>query len=50
MVSDPVTPSVEQCCIIKFLIKEKAKPSEIGRGLNGQYVEEILSLANIFDF
>jgi hypothetical protein len=27
MVSDPVTPSLEQHCIIKFIQKEKVKPA-----------------------
>jgi hypothetical protein len=50
MASDPVTPSVDQCHIIKFLMKEKVKPSKIRRGLNEQYEEETLSHANIYDF
>lgn len=29
MASDLVTPSVEQCCIIKFLVKEIVKLAEI---------------------
>jgi hypothetical protein len=36
MVSDLVTPGVEQCCIIKFLAKENMKPAEILQMLNAQ--------------
>jgi ABC-type Fe3+-citrate transport system substrate-binding protein len=48
--SDLVIPSVEQHCIIKFLLKEKVKPAEILPRLNAQYGEEILSCASIYDW
>jgi hypothetical protein len=47
MASDLVIPSVEQCCIIKFLMKEKVKPAEILCKLNAQYGEETLSHAKV---
>jgi hypothetical protein len=48
--SDLVTPSVEQCCIIKFLLKEKVKPAEILCNLNAEYEEETLSCASVYDW
>jgi hypothetical protein len=42
MTSDFVTPSVEQRCIISFLVK--VKPEEIIRRLNAQYGEGNLSV------
>jgi hypothetical protein len=47
MASNPVTRSVEQRCINKFLIKEEVKPAEILRRLSSQYGEEILSRASV---
>jgi hypothetical protein len=41
--SNLVTPRVEQCCIIKFLMKEKVKPAEILHRFNAQYGEGTLS-------
>jgi hypothetical protein len=46
MVSDPVTPSVEQCYIIIFLLKETVKQAEILPKLNAQYGEEAISCAS----
>jgi hypothetical protein len=40
MVPDLLTPSVEQHCIIKFLVKGKMKPAEILHRLNAQYGKE----------
>jgi hypothetical protein len=34
MASDLIASSVEQCCIIQFLMKEKVKPAEIPCRLN----------------
>jgi hypothetical protein len=45
MESDIVTPSVEQCCVIKLLVKKEVKPVEILCRLNAQCEEEILSYA-----
>jgi hypothetical protein len=45
-----VTLSVEQCCIIRFLVKEKVKLAEIIRGLSAQYGEETLSRASVYDW
>jgi hypothetical protein len=42
-----VNPSVEQRCIITFLVKKKLKPAEIIRRLNAQYVEETESCAGV---
>jgi hypothetical protein len=42
MASDFSTPSVEQRCIIKFLLKEEVKPAEILHRLNAQYGEQTL--------
>jgi hypothetical protein len=42
MVSDLVSPSVGQCCIIKFLVKVKVKQIEILHRLNAQHGEETL--------
>jgi hypothetical protein len=50
MASDLITPCVEQCCIIKFLVKEKVKPAEILHRLNAQYGEETLSHASVCDW
>jgi hypothetical protein len=47
MASDLVPSSVEQCCIIEFLVKEK--PAEILYRLNAQYGEETLSCASDYD-
>jgi hypothetical protein len=44
-----VTPSVEQGCIIKFLVEGKVKPTDILRKLNAQYWEEALSRASDYD-
>jgi hypothetical protein len=49
MASDLATPSVEQRCIIKLLVKEVVKPVEIRRMLNAQYGEETLSHAGVYD-
>jgi hypothetical protein len=38
MASNLTTPSVEQCCIIKFLMKEKVKPAKILCRLNAHSV------------
>jgi hypothetical protein len=50
MASDLVTPCVAQCCIIKFLVKEKVKPAEVLHRLNAQYGEETLSHASVYDW
>jgi hypothetical protein len=39
MMSDFITSSVEQCCIIKFVVKEKVKVAEFLRRLSVQYAE-----------
>jgi hypothetical protein len=49
MTSDLVSPSVEQRCIIIFLVKEEMKPAEILCRLIEQYGEEALSRANVSD-
>jgi hypothetical protein len=46
MASDPVTPSVEQRCITKFLVKDKVKPAAILHWLSAQYGERTLSHAS----
>jgi hypothetical protein len=48
MASNHVTPSVEQCCIIRFIVKEKVK-TEIFHRLNTQYWNETLSCASVYD-
>jgi hypothetical protein len=48
MASDLFTPSVEQQCIIKFLVKEEVKSAKILCKLNAQYGEETLSYATIY--
>jgi hypothetical protein len=45
-----VTPSVEQCCIIKFSMKEKVKLAEVLCRLTAQYGEGILSCASVCDW
>jgi hypothetical protein len=40
MLSDLVIPSVEQCCVNIFLVKEKVKPEEILCRLDAQFGEE----------
>jgi hypothetical protein len=50
MVSDLVTPSVTQHCIIKFLVKEIRKPADILPRLNALYAEETLSRAEVYDW
>jgi hypothetical protein len=50
MASDPVTPSVEQNCIIRFLVKEKLQPAEIIHKLYAQYGEQTLSCASVYDW
>jgi hypothetical protein len=50
MVSDLVTPSVEQCCIIKFLAKENMKPAEIPQRINAQNGDETLSYGSACDW
>jgi hypothetical protein len=47
--SDLVTPSIEQYCIIKFLVKENVKSAEILHRLNPQYGEETLSFVSVHD-
>jgi hypothetical protein len=47
MASDPVTPSVEQRCIIKFLVKAKVAPNNVLRRLIARYGEETLSPASV---
>jgi hypothetical protein len=47
MASDLVSPSADQRCIIKFLVKEKVKPEEFLRRLNAQYGENTLSCASV---
>jgi hypothetical protein len=42
--------SVEQRCIIRFLVKEKVKPTEILHGLNAHCGEEALSCQNVYDW
>lgn len=42
MVSGLIIYSVGQCCIIRFLVKEKVKPAEIHYELNVQYGKEML--------
>lgn len=43
MVSDLANPSAEQCCIIKFLVKQMVKLAEILHRLNAQHGEQTLS-------
>jgi hypothetical protein len=50
MVSDLVTPSVEQCCFIILLANENMKPVEIRHRLNAQNGEETLSCGNVSDW
>jgi hypothetical protein len=50
MASEVVTPRIEQCCIIKFLVKESVKPAEILHRLNTQYGEETPSHASVCDW
>jgi hypothetical protein len=50
MVSDLVTPNVEQCCIIRFLAKENMKPAEILQRLNAQNGDETLSCGSACDW
>jgi hypothetical protein len=50
MVSDLVTPSAEQHCIIRILVKEKVKPAEILCRLNAQYGEETMSHTSVYDW
>jgi hypothetical protein len=42
MASNVVSPSVEQCFIIKLLVKEKVKPAGILCSLNAQHGKETL--------
>jgi hypothetical protein len=49
MVSALVTYSVGQCCIIRFLVKEKVKPPKIHHELSLQYGDEMLSHASAYD-
>jgi hypothetical protein len=49
MVPDLVTPSAEQCHIIKFQVTEKVKPAEILHRLNMQHEEGTLSHASVYD-
>jgi hypothetical protein len=49
MASDLVTHTVEQCYVIKFLVKEKVKPAEILHRLCAQYGEKTLSYASVCD-
>jgi hypothetical protein len=49
MASDLLTPSVEQRCVIKFIVREEVKPIEIPRRLNAQYGEETLTYAGLYD-
>jgi hypothetical protein len=50
MVSDTVTQSVEQCCVIKFLVKEKVKLAEILCRLSALYGEGTMSHAGVYDW
>jgi hypothetical protein len=50
MAPDLFTPSVEQCGIIKSLVKEKVQPAEILLRLNAEYEKETLSHASVYDF
>lgn len=48
MVSDLITPSVEQCS--HKIPSERAEPAEILYRLNAQYEEETLSCAAVYDW
>jgi hypothetical protein len=48
--SDPVTPSVEQRRIIKFLVKEKVKQAEILHMLSVQDREDTLARESVYDW
>jgi hypothetical protein len=50
MASSLVTPSIEQHCIIKFLLEVKVKLTEILHVLNAQYGECTLLHANVHDW
>jgi hypothetical protein len=50
MVSDLVIPSVEQRCIIKFLVKETVKLAEILHRLNAAHGEQTLSYTSVYDW
>jgi hypothetical protein len=50
MALDFVILSVEQCCIISFLMKEKVKPAEILRRLSEQYGGKTLSHGEVYDW
>jgi hypothetical protein len=50
MASGLVAPSLEQHCIIKFLVEVKVKAAEILYVLNAQYGEETLLHANGYDW
>lgn len=49
MESNLALPGVEQRFIIKFLVKEKVKPTVILRMLKVQYVYDTLSIAGVYD-
>jgi hypothetical protein len=42
--------SVEEQCIIKFLVKEKVKPAEILHALNAHCGEQTLSYQSAYDW
>jgi hypothetical protein len=50
MAWDLLTPSVEQCSIIKFPVKKKVKPAEVLCRLTAQYGEGILSCVSVCDW
>jgi hypothetical protein len=50
MASHLVTPTVEQCYIIKFVVKGKVISVQNFHGLNAQYEEETLSHASAYDW
>lgn len=47
---DIVTPSVEQCCVIKSLMNDEVKPEEICHRLHAQYGKETLSHTSVCDW
>jgi hypothetical protein len=50
ILSDPVTPSVEQYCVTKFPVKEEVKLAEILQMLSARYGEEQSSCTSLYEW
>jgi histone-lysine N-methyltransferase SETMAR len=50
MAASSVSATVEQRCVIKFLVKENVKPAEILRRLQAQYGEQTMSRATVYEW